>query len=623
MYKIGLINMPFSSIQLPSIALTQLKFVLRSKLVDRALPEIYYLNHDFAQHLGLKHYWQIANSLKSTVSGLGDWFFRQVAFPEAPDNTEDYYARFIWQFEQREELAQFLNEKRQGLDAFFDQMIDQYELETCSLIGFTSLFTQNMAAFAMARKLKIRNPNIVTVIGGANCEASMGEVICRNVPAIDYVFSGPALKTFPDLVNFLIEGEKEKCDEIVGVISTKKLNRTITGRLNEIGAELDINEVVPLNYDDFLQSIDQKCPSEAANVGLLFQTSRGCWWGERSQCRFCGLNGSQLQYRFMEPQKALQQFDELFKYAPRVLHYKAVDNIMPKPYFSEVLPFLQTPENAQIFYEIKTNLDDRQIESLANAGVTAIQPGIEALNTSTLKIMRKGTTAFQNIKFLKSCLTHSIKADWNLLIGFPGEGEEVFEKYNTDLPLLVHLPPPTGVFPIRFDRFSPYFRDADEFGLQLKPYDFYQMVYPFKEQELYDLAYFFMDHNYSAPHMKLSAKWIKKLEKHVDRWRCSWSEGMAYERPRLEFEWRGESQVLFDSRSGVATEHQIGAAGSTILDLLTEPMKLPQMIQQLESMPEPEVKSQIDWLLGKGLIFEEKDRYISLVVDSGQDLGYL
>ena len=98
---------------------------------------------------------------------------------------------------------------------------------------------------------------------------------------------------------------------------------------------------------------------------------------------------------------------------------------------------------------------------------------------------------------------------------------------------------------------------------------------------------------------------------------------MAYERPRLEFEWRGESKVVFDSRSGVATEHQIGATSSTILDLLTEPMKLPQMVQQLESMPEPEVKSQIDWLLGKGLIFEEKDRYMSLVVDSGRDFGYL
>lgn len=52
----------------------------------------------------------------------------------------------------------------------------------------------------------------------------------------------------------------------------------------------------------------------------------------------------------------------------------------------------------------------------------------------------------------------------------------MYEKYEQDIPLLAHLPPPSGAHLIRFDRYSPYFMDPDGFGLQLQPLDFYQLV---------------------------------------------------------------------------------------------------------------------------------------------------
>jgi radical SAM superfamily enzyme YgiQ (UPF0313 family) len=108
------------------------------------------------------------------------------------------------------------------------------------------------------------------------------------------------------------------------------------GGLNEIGEELDIDADVPLEYEGFLASLEQKCPG--ASASLLFETSRGCWWGERSHCTFCGLNGSTINYRAMSPEKALRQFDELFKYYPRVSRFESVDNILPRKYLTTVLP---------------------------------------------------------------------------------------------------------------------------------------------------------------------------------------------------------------------------------------------------------------------------------------------
>src|SRR5262249_27521165 len=165
------------------------------------------------------------------------------------------------------------------------------------------------------------------------------------------------------------------------------------------------------------------------------------------------------------------------RYASRVAELQSVDNILPREYLTAVLPQLETPKNVTLFYEVKADLKEREMAVMAQARVLHIQPGIEALSTTTLKLMRKGTTSFQNLKFLKHCLRYSVKAFWNLLVGFPGEPEEVYKKYYDDLPLLLHLQPPSGAFPVRFDRFSPYYTRAQEYGLKLNPCEFYEMIY--------------------------------------------------------------------------------------------------------------------------------------------------
>jgi ribosomal peptide maturation radical SAM protein 1 len=618
MMRIALVNMPFANVQLPSIALAQLKSVLRDASAQVST-SICYLNHDFSDYFGHEYYAHFANSVALTVSGLGDWIFRQAAFPDAPDNTDEYVARHRHVFDHEQSLFDLLLLKRSTLVSFLDELIDRYELLNCSVVGFTSMFVQNVASFALARRLKDRDPNIITVIGGANCETCMGRVIAENVEAIDFVFSGPALKTFPKFVKFVADDQKEKNHQLTGVFSSKNLREGKA--FNEIGDELGIDEDVPLDYDDFLASFEQKCRSFAGAPELLFETSRGCWWGERSHCTFCGLNGMSMQYRSMTPEKALRQFAELFKRTPRVSHFKSVDNILPKEYITDVLPYMKTPKDVSIFYEIKADLKDAEMKLLAQAGVTEIQPGIEALATATLKLMKKGTSAFQNLGFLKSCLVHRINPAWNLLIGFPGEEEAVYEKYCDDLPSLVHLPPPTGVYPVRFDRFSPYFKYAAEYQLALEPYDFYGLVYPFEEAGLKDLAYFFQDRNYQASYIALTAKWIRKLQAKVDFWHSRWYQKDRRLKPKLVFAWRGDERIVYDSRSGAPVEHRVGPAGLGILDLLTVPLRLPDIGGKLKKFPDMNVQDALQSLKNHGLIFGEGDRYLSLITDSDRVEG--
>src|SRR5436305_11171579 len=129
MYRITLINMPFSTVRLPSIALTQLKAVLEEQLGDRVAVRLLYFNHDFAHHLGLRLYSEMSDSLEANMCGLGDWFFRAIAFPELPDNAEEYLQRYFPARDDSFELRRrLLLSKRQALAGFLARLIAKHRL---------------------------------------------------------------------------------------------------------------------------------------------------------------------------------------------------------------------------------------------------------------------------------------------------------------------------------------------------------------------------------------------------------------------------------------------------------------------------------------------------------------
>ena len=623
MLKIKLINMPFASISRPSIGLTQLKSLVDSNFAGQVTTDILYLNHDFAPYIGRNFYHRLADSMDHHTTGLGDWIFRQIAFPQTQDNTEAYFQRcYPLHTERFQMLRKHVEEKRAGLEDFFDKLISKYELDQSDIVGMSSTFAQNVASFAMARKLKERNPSQIIVMGGANCESTMGREIARQVADVDYVFSGSSLKSFPRFVQHVLAQEFEKCNSINGVFSksncgSKKgslISLEKSAPVAEVGDDLDINTRIDLDYGPYLELLDKNFPGENISPALLIETSRGCWWGQRAHCTFCGLNGGSMIYRSMNPELAVEQFKELFKYSPRVSLVETVDNIMPKSYVQEVLPLLDTPPTTHIFYEVKADLSEEDVRVLSQSNVRLIQPGIEALNTSTLKLMRKGTSVFQNLNLLKLCIKYDVRPSWNLLVGFPGEGEEVYQKYIADLPQLTHLYPPSGAFPVRFDRFSPYFVKAEEYGLNLKPIDFYELTYPFEKESLGNLAYYFADQNFSANYFTEMVKWISQLRERVDAWLGLWDNEKYASQPHLYFKDGGQSTVIYDSRSGKTVEHEVGVVGKQVLELLNKPKGISTVAKELSHIPDFDADLQIRLLKERGLVFEEDRRFMNLVL---------
>ncbi len=621
MYKISLVNMPFAILNTPSVALTQLKSVLDNRFEGQVSVETCYLNMDFAHYVGVALYQYIAFAVEGLVSGIGDWFFRQLAFPEAIDNAQEYFSRYYPHPGKRTQVLKYtVQKRRQGLDAYLDELITKYSLDQAAIVGFTSRFCQNLASFALARKLKERNPDIITVMGGPNCQSPMGQEIVKHVPQIDFVFSGPALKSFPEFAQHCLNQNRQACEHIDGVFSKTNVAsfpaQVAAGEpagICAFGQDLDINANIKLDYNSFLEAFEKHFLDGEMKPILMFETSRGCWWGERAQCNFCGMSPAKMQYSVMSPEKAIEQFKSLFKY-PRPLYLHCIDNILPKSLVSDVFPHLDTPSDVIMYYSAKALPNEKDVQTLARAGVKLVQLEVEAFATPALKAMSTGTSAFQNLLCLKHFLMHGVYPVWNLLVGFPDEKEEMYQKYLHDLPLLIHFPPPSGVQTVAFERYSPYFVNAQQYGLDLRPDDVYKLIYPFDERVLNNLAYHFTNHNFKAPYLATMWKWIDKVREKCYHWQTRWHGGDQMLPPRLFFKHNEDRPVVYDSRSGEAVEHQLDQTTIEVLKCLDKPKGLGELARSWGHIPDFDPAKEIGLLQDRGLIFVENGAFLSLVL---------
>jgi ribosomal peptide maturation radical SAM protein 1 len=490
--RVILVSMPFMDPSRPSIQLGLLKaLTAESGFPVRTL----HANLDFAVQIGMEYYQNLCQHRGSMV---GEWLFSREAFPHtAPDpdghmigHLGDELSHFGGsQVEVREKLLQT---RSIDVPAYLDVLVDTFPWEDATVIGFTSTFQQNAASFALARRLKQLHPHIVTVFGGANFDSEMGPELVRTVDCIDVAVIGEGDKTFPRLLSAL--AEDTNLDGVPGIA------RRLDGRVKvtpPMSTTVRLDDLPAPDYEEYFQHAEDLglLPRVGhRNVWLPIETARGCWWGAKHHCTFCGLNGTAMSFRSKSPERVLGEFVSQAK-RYRSFRFEAVDNIMDTAYLTKLFPVLVENEmDYEIFYEVKANLSREQLKLMALAGVTHIQPGIESLSSNVLRLMRKGVRAIQNVNLLRWAQYYDIHVDWNLLFGFPGETEQDYTEQTMAIPHLFHLSPPSSASRIWLERFSPLFTERDTFRLLHRtPERSYRYIYP-GNVDLERVAYFF-DYN--------------------------------------------------------------------------------------------------------------------------------
>ncbi len=452
------------------------------------------------------------------------------------------------------------------------------------VVGASTTFEQTSASVAVLKRCKERDPDIITILGGANCEDEMAEGIHSLRAPIDHVFSGESETTFLEFLQAVFHGAPPR-------------DRIFYGQPHQC------LETLPTpDYTEFFDQVACFIPdSKIRRLGGLmipYESSRGCWWGQKNHCTFCGLNGNGMGYRLKSADRVIEELRHLTeKHETRRI--TMVDNIMPYNYFKTLLPRLAetfSEKRLYIFYEQKANITLEKAILLRDAGIGNIQPGIEGLNTHLLQLMDKGVKARQNIALMRYCVSLDIFVSWNLLIAFPGDRVEDYEETLELIPHIYHLKPADCVADIVIHRFSPFFTQPERFGItNVRPRERYRDVFP-PHADTAKLAYSFEGDYESVIFDR--PELMQRLEELVahwnELWRCS-----ENERPKLMILRVMEDLYHLTDTRGLPQ---------------TEPSQLLNREQAALLLTGASLnrREEIGWALEKKLLFEIDGRFIPL-----------
>ena len=599
--------MPFSSVRTPSLQLGLLAAIGKAHGFS---VETLHLNLDFAARVGRDAYEALC---RHRGPELGNWLFSAEAFRDDPPDPGN---RFPYAFPHAvEAVREFaLDEqalcrlRQEAVPAFLDQVEGAVDWSQFDVVGFTCTFQQNTASFALARRLKDRYPELITLFGGANFEGEMGGELVRAFPWIDYAIVGEADETFPAFLATMAAGGSPL--EIPGVISRE---RTAAPAATPFAGL----ETLPMpDYDEYFSRAEMLGllgEGERNRIAIPFESSRGCWWGQKHHCTFCGLNGTTMKFRQKSSGRVLAELEELGR-RHDMRRFDAVDNIMPANFFTEFIPALAAKQPGyDVFFEVKSNMSPAQIKALADAGVNIIQPGIESLSSRVLRLMEKGVSAIHNVNLLRWARFHDIVVVWNVLWGFPEESEEDYREQAALMPHLLHLQPPNAAGRLWLERFSPLFFDRTRFRPALvEPEASLAYIYPdtvARER----IAYFF-DHSF---HDELPAATFDPITEAVEAWQAAWK-GVE---PWLVY--RASSGLLEVEDGRKPDMPKIyrfeGPLADIYLAISEKPVSAAKIQRSLDlPWSAAEIADALDLFAGKGLVMRDGDLFLALAIPAAQ-----
>ena len=539
---VALISMPTLSARYPSFQLGLLKPTLEREGIAVQTFSLYMY---FGAHVG----WRINETLADVYpSMVGEWIWSKAAFGEfaADDDYLDLYRDNLQSICDQAgcSIGDLQRIRNELTFRFIDFCADSVDWGRFGLIGFSLVFQQTLASIALARTLKRRYPSIPIVMGGASFEDDIAEEIMRGCPEIDFVHCGDAEETFPEMVHRLSRGEPMR--GLRGIMWRDDGKLAFAGRAPNFN---DMNKTPVPDFDEYFYARREGGYSsfDSDDVLLPIETARGCWWGLKNHCTFCGLNRSGMDFRAKDPGQVLEQLEALSnRYG--ILDFNAIDNIMAPEYVDKLFGQLADAKtDIRIHYEIRPSLTRSQLRAMRRGGLFSVQPGVESFSTHLLKVMKKHTTGMRNLELIKWCTYYGINNLYNILLRFPGETVEDYQLHCEIIPKILHWQPPWALAKARADRGSPMFTDPQSQTIRnLAPAACYEYLFPKDVFDLKRVSYYF-DHEMGDA---LSDEQYDDVFRAVAFWQRRWTQ---MPKPFLSYRKALSTILIDDGRNGSPT----------------------------------------------------------------------
>jgi len=600
--------MPFASRYHPSIQVGLLTAIGRARGFT---VEPFHLNLDLAKQIGSRTYEALCE-LRGCASG--EWLFAAEAFgSNAPDDEDGFFemmeGRLAIMFQEAKiDRARYAALRREEIPRYLDRLTESVPWGQFDVVGFTSSFEQNVASFALAARIKRAHPDVLTLFGGANFDGEMGPELVRKVAAIDYAVVGEADEAFPELLEAIHEGRDPA--SVPGVICRRK-----DGQVDPPAPRAPFNALDSLPTPSYVEYFER---SEAlrlstregrGDVQIPFESARGCWWGEKQHCTFCGLNSQTMSFRAKSETRVRVELADL-ALQTESFRFQAVDNILDPTYLTTLLPELaRSQADYTLFYEVKSNLTRAQLKTLADGGVRVVQPGIESLSSRVLGLMRKGARAIQQVNMLRWAQHYGIRSEWNVLWGFPGEEEADCREQVALIARIRHLQPPRSSNRIWMERFSPIYFDEAFRKKHVRPEKSYAHVYP-ADVDLDRIAYFF-DYELEGA---LPDEAYTELAATITRWCDAWTKDLR--RPSLVY-WSSPNLVRIEDRRDPATPKTVflrELEAAVYVACSDAPRTAEALAKSIAAGAEPAIQRALESLDERTLVMREGNKFLSLAL---------
>ena len=618
MSKVLFVSMPFARTSIGSLALGTLKSICRQGGLEA---EVRYLNLTFASAIGAQHYLSLSDVHDGEICFTAALFpdlrpqevwrqYLELAGSQAPEsNTEA--ARVL--------ERDFLAIATRHVPRFLEAAMESIRWADYDIIGFSTGYNQTIASLALATRIRERHPEKHILLGGAACDGETGPALLEYFDVLDVVVSGEADHLIVPLLRALRRGEpvnlwpqvhaRPSCRVAVasGLTGGAARQEALQGP-----PPIDMDALPLPDYDDYFADLDGFEVGEPLRIP--YESSRGCWWGQKHQCSFCGLNGSHLAFRAKSAARVLAEIRHQYeRYG--VKRYYASDCILDLRFFQDFLPGLRDLHQAHditTFYEVKSNLRTEQIHALQRSGVTWIQPGIESLSDHVLKLMNKGADGLNQVRVLRDCASAALQVRYGILWRNPGETADDYRHMKRVIPFLRHLPPPDYVVPVTLQRFSPYFSDPRKYRIEnIQPAGIYRVMYGGRPFDYRRLSYIFtFDHAIDRDE-ELRSAW-RALIAELGEWQD------AYRPDSLICADLDGSLYVVDHRNGGRRVFRVSGVQREIFKLCAKGRTLPALERALEEGGSGRLSGILGHLVERRLIlpWETKGltRYLTLPV---------
>ena len=472
---VSIVVMPWAMVQEPALGPSILAASLKQENIR---VKVEYCNLKILKFLKFESYTRIAD-----VFALNDFVFSR-----SLDNSfTDHQGRILedivsslwnhntdWTNDERfvcvqDVIEYLLKIRNEVIPKYIRECAEDILLSNPDLIAFSCLFDQTIPSIAMAKAIHKIDPSVTIAFGGYALKGPIGQNILDSFSFVNYVVTGPGEEYIVELA----KNAQRKKD----YVAKKESNapRT-TVHINNYPIE---KSPMP-DFDDYKNQLLELDSKEKIKIDwrvIPYEASRGCWWGAKSHCVFCGIDKEDLVYSYKPEKKVLEEImSNSEKYSIPTVRF--VDYILPHQYYKDLLPLLFQSKQLSFTCELKSNISWDKIQRLKSSGFVEIQPGIETFSTKILKGMKKGVTAAQNVLTMRAGLQSGIIVHYNFLFGFPFDDCKSYEEMIEQIPSLFHLQPPATAVEVLTTRFAPLQQGRIE-GVHMSesPHRFYGLIF--------------------------------------------------------------------------------------------------------------------------------------------------